>query len=249
MFSRIITGLICALLFSCTITSSAYSSNGKMVFSGMDSPHAKVVFNVLKEAYSELGIEIEHRSYPILRSIKSAGSGKVDGQLFKVAGIEEEYTELIKIPVPVDYFELTVLKPSGTPDILQWNDLKDLKVGYYRGVFYLKKKTALEGIIDTREIDTHEQLVKMIQHGRIDVALTARIAGWQTLQGLKSEQVVLQRTPIQKVYVHHYLNKKHSSIVPKITSILRKMQSNGRISQIRQEILKEELGNNYNSFL
>ena len=236
---------IITLICLCVLVSKAYCDDKKLVFAGLESVHSQIAFNVLQEAYATLGITIEHKPYPILRSIKAADRGAVDGQLFKVEGIEDEYPDLLKIPVPINYFDLMVLARKDAPKIPDWESLRRLKVGYYRGVFYIRNKASLIGIKDTYEIDTHEQLVRMIQLKRIDVGLIAHIAGYKILKKMEQDQVVLQKPQLQRVYVHHYLNKKHQHLVPQITSALNEMQRNGRISLIRTQILHKELGSDF----
>ena len=214
----------------------------KLVLSGITSPRSQIVYEILREAYSALGIEVEFKALPLLRSTHSAHSGVVDGELFKISGVDEKYPNLIKIPVPIDHVDLMVLARKNSQAKANWNTLRHLRVGYFRGIIFIENKIAIEKLRNTRGLETNEQLVKMISLKRLDAGLIARIAGLMTLKKIQSDDVVMLQPPIATTSLYHYLNIEHSALVPQLTSTLEKMKKRGRFKEIRRKILHQEFG-------
>lgn len=214
----------------------------KLVLSGIDIIRSEIVLKILREAYSNLGMEIEFKEYPILRSIHYAHTGSVDGEVFKVGGVDKKYPNLIKIPVPLDILELMVLTRKDSPLHATWPSLRSAGIGYFRGIFFIERQIETHNITNAKALETNEQLIKMVNFGRLEAGLIARITGVMLLQKNPANNVMLHKHPIATTPVYHYLNKKHADLVPRLTEILHRMKENGRMKEIRHEILKQNLG-------
>ncbi|MBI9111937.1 ABC transporter substrate-binding protein [Maridesulfovibrio ferrireducens] len=234
------TLLIMALLYFAT-PFSAHAAE-KLVFSGIESINSDISFKVLEEAYGRIGIEIELKHYPILRALHSSDSGIVDGELFKKKGLDNKYPNLTMIHVPVNNIESMVLTNKSSPPFTDWQSLAPFRIGIYRGVAFTKEKTAKAGCTQVFELDTHDQMIKMLEINRIDAAIVARIAGLIILRKAGPTEIKLTEPPLESFPVYHYLNKKHSNLVPKLTAVLKQMQKERRIQQIREEIIQKEFG-------
>lgn len=232
---------ILLLLFTCT--SPALCSDN-LVFAGLNSLNSDIALKVLEEAYESCGIKISRKDYPILRAVRSADMGIVDGEIFKVKNLEKQYPDLVMVPVPVNYIELMVMMKKTSPPLQSWEKLKEQKIGIYRGVIFTRKMTAKSGCKKVYEFETHEQIVKMIQLNRIDVGLFAKIAGKKIIKQLGATELTLTEPPLVQFPVYHYLNKKHAHLVPQIAKALKQMQVKGRIQQIRNEKIQKAFGNN-----
>ncbi|NDV21352.1 ABC transporter substrate-binding protein [Desulfovibrio sp. JC022] len=233
---------ICITLFSLNSANLCHAGE-KLILSGIESPRSKITFQILREAYSSLGIEVEFKPYPILRSTHSAHSGAVDGELFKVSGVDKKFPSLIKVPVPIDHLDLMVMVRQGSQVEPTWKNLRDLRVGHFRGIFFIENKIATEGIQNAKELETNEQLIKMLSRKRLDAVLIARIAAMMTLKKIQADDVTILSQPLEITPMYHYLNIKHAALVPSITKALEQMSKNDRIKEIRNKILKQELGN------
>ncbi|ACS78977.1 substrate-binding periplasmic protein [Maridesulfovibrio salexigens] len=235
---KYVAKLICILLI--ILTATPCIAGEKLVLSGIKSPRSKIVYEILREAYSSLGVEIEFKALPLLRSTHSAHSGAVDGELFKISGIEEQYPNLIKVPVPIDHVNLMVLTRKDSKINATWKSLRPLRVGYFRGIVFIENKISTENLRSAKSLETNEQLVKMINLKRLDAGLIARIAGIVTLKKTHSDNVRMLQQPIATTNLYHYLNIKHSALVPKLTKVLKRMSEKGRFKEIRKKILKQE---------
>ncbi|WP_031480359.1 substrate-binding periplasmic protein [Maridesulfovibrio frigidus] len=236
----ILTFLASAILII-TIPFLAHA-NEKLVFSSIKSTLSDICFRVLEEAYGRINIEIELKPYPVLRSLHSSSTGLVDGELFKIKGLEEKHPNLIMIPVPINTVESMILSKKRPEPFTGWQSLAPLKIGIYRGVLFTKKKTAKAGCTKVFEIETHDQIYRMLELDRIDIAILTRISSLKLLRKFGPTDIKLIEPPLETFPVYHYLNKKHSNLVPKITAALKEMQKEGRIQQIRNEVIQKEFG-------
>lgn len=212
------------------------------MLSGIDSVRTQMTFQILSEAYSALGINLEFKEYPILRSTHSAHTGKVDGEVFKISGLDKKYPNLIKIPVPLDDIELMVMTRKDSSLHANWASLRYASVGYFRGIFLIERMIAAKKIRNAKPLETNEQLIKMVSLGRLDAGLIARIAGIMNLKKSQVNNVVLHPQPIAATPVYHYLNNKHADLVPELIKALKKMKETGRMKEIKRNILKQNLG-------
>jgi len=217
----------------------------KIVLSGMYIIRSEIVLKILREAYSNLGMEIEFKEYPILRSTHYAHTGSVDGEIFKVNGVDKKYPNLIKIPVPLDTLELMVLTRKNSPLQATWPSLHRASIGYFRGIFFIERQIETQNITNAKTLETNEQLIKMVSLGRLEAGLIARITGVMLLQKNPANNVMLHKHPIAATPVYHYLNKKHADLVPQLTEILHRMKENGRMKEIRRSVLKQHLGTSF----
>ncbi|MCP4182899.1 MAG: hypothetical protein GY761_06230, partial [Hyphomicrobiales bacterium] len=64
---------------------------------------------VLQEAYLRCGVTVEFKKFPMGRALDFADTGKIDGIDDRIAGIEQQYPNLMMIPVPIASADLVVI--------------------------------------------------------------------------------------------------------------------------------------------
>ncbi len=241
MRHKAIFAFLASAILLVTVPFTAHASE-KLEFSSIKSTLSDIAFKVLEEAYGRINIEIELIPYPVLRSLRSSSTGLVDGELFKIKGLEKKYPNLIMLPVPITTVDSMIIGKKGPVPFTGWQSLAPLRIGIYRGVLFTKKKTAKAGCTKVFEIETHDQIFKMLEHDRIDIAILTRIACLKLIKKFGPTDIKLIEPPLETFPVYHYLNKKHFKIIPKLTEELEEMQKEGRIKQIRKEIIQREFG-------
>jgi ABC-type amino acid transport substrate-binding protein len=83
------------------------------------------------------------------------------------------------------------------------------------------------------------QLFRWMVSGRVDAIV---VPGLTSIASLRTQefQGVHRLTPSLFSHdVYHYLHRKNRDLVPAITDVLRRMRSEGRIRQIREDYIKE----------
>ena len=185
---------------------------------------------IIREAYKKLGIELVIKTLPAERALQSSNSGAIDGELVRIAGIEEGYPNLIRIPVSHVTAEQMAFGRDKTIIIDGWQSLAPYKLAFHRGYKVAEKNT--EGM-NRYLTGTDEAAFRMVATGRMDLALANRFTGERVINELGLDTVVMISPPVQVDPLYHYLNKKHADLVPQITAVLREMEADGEIEAIR----------------
>lgn len=202
----------------------------------MDDEVDHVSLAVLRTAYERLGIAVEGRPLPAARALAEADAGNSDGEVNRIAEIENAHPELIRIPVAVNVLDgvaFTCRKDVTVPD---WESLAPLRVGVRRGVRFAEIGTEhLGGLTIATSYDT---LFDMLLHGRLDVVVASRPVGEGQRRRTGSDCIRALKPPLHRTHVYHYLHKRHADLVPELTKVLRRMQADGTLHRIRTEVVR-----------
>ncbi len=236
-----ILGLI--LLFSfCLFLPSSLLAQQKLVIStfNIKSVTIPLTFAVLKEAYKRNGIEIALEKLPGKRALISSNSGKTDGELLRVKGIQKQFSNLVIVPVPVYHVKIVAITHQKKIQINGVQSLKQYKLGILRGMVATEKLT---NGMNRHEVNSAKSLFSILKRGRIDAAIYLRadaeffISTSPELKGLK-----ILEPPLLTTTNYHFLNKKHQTLVPKITATLEDMEKTGTIKKIQEQVFKKLIG-------
>jgi len=189
--------------------------------------------SVMEKVYLSMDIKINLVPVPAKRSLKLANSGDgFDGELFRISGVEKIYTNLIPIKVPLHESNWMVYSQDKSIKVNGWKSLKPYKIGIRRGVVTTEKGTKGMKI---EVVNSNEQLFKLLQRKRIDVAILSSGNGQKLLRKAAYSNIYQLETPVHKVNVYHYIHKKNIHIVPKVTQIMNNLKKEGIIAKIRKE--------------
>jgi polar amino acid transport system substrate-binding protein len=187
--------------------------------------------------FREIGLEAEVLIYPTAteRGMLNANEGVEDGLAMRVAGLEKQYPNLIRVPedVAVNDFVAGTTGPRFSTD--NWDSLSPYVVTYIIGwkVFEQNVPKGKE-ITLVRDAD---QLFGLLKTGRADVALYER---WQGLAKSRAMGLKLQvlEPPLVRTKMYMYLHKKHAALVPRVAEALLKLKQNGTYQRIADSTLK-----------
>jgi len=214
---------------------TAVASEQKLVFSGIQGAvNSDISFKVLQEAYKALDINIEYFPLPGERSLQTSNAGKVDGEIFRIGNIQRKYHNLIQVPTAINILEGVAYSHDPSLTIKHWKDLEGIKTGIQVGIKFAEKGT--RGMSPTM-VDTNEQLFKMLDSNRIEIAIVALTNGMKTIKNLQLNGLYASYPPIQSFPLYHYLHKKNKKLIDRLDAVLQEMKKSGRIMQIRNDIL------------
>ncbi|MET0049132.1 MAG: transporter substrate-binding domain-containing protein [Sedimenticola sp.] len=208
-----------------------------MVFTAPSgSPMGLISERVLKEAYGNIGISIRVDKVPGKRALASSNSGQVDGEANRIANINEKFSNLIMIPVPVVNIKMVAFSKQETFPINGWESLKPYYIGIRRGI-----RISEEGTKGMRRqlVDDYRTLFTLLDLGRVEVVVTPHLVGLIEMKKSNIKDVKTLEPPLIETKLYHYLHKKHESLVPKITASLRKMEADGDIERIQDQVTME----------
>lgn len=225
------------LLLAWTIPASAGT---KLSLGFLDDEPAVICAAVLEAAYAKLGIEVEAVSMPAQRSLVESNDGRLDGEMGRIATIQAQYPNLIRIDVPIFTFQGVAWACNNTTYVDGWESLRGYHVGVRIGVRFAEIGT--QGYPNIYKARSDEDAFQLLMEGRLDFVVSSYLVGRKIGKKLGIDCLRVSGKPLVVGSMYHYLNKKNAALIPKITRTLQTMEQSGESEAIRQQAILD-LGN------
>ncbi|MDP3700400.1 MAG: transporter substrate-binding domain-containing protein [Hylemonella sp.] len=193
---------------------------------------------MLPAIFRQFGEDAELMVYPTAteRGMLNANEGVDDGLAMRIAGLEQQYPNLIRVPEPIvvnDFVALSTQHQFATHD---WSALKPYSVAYIIGWKVFERHVPKVG--EMTLVRDAEQLFLLLENGRADVALYER---WQGLTQARSMGIKarVMEPPLLRTEMYIYLHKKHAALVPKVAQALIELKRNGSYQRIFDRTLRQ----------
>ena len=189
---------------------------------------------ILRKAYRRLGIDITIKKYPGERALKLANAGRVAGDIQRIDGLGAKYQNLIQIRPAINFIEATVFSKTVRFTVSGWDSLKRHRIGLIRGIKFAEKNT--KGM-KTEKVPDYQDLFRMLQKGRVDIALSPRLNGRYQIKRLGILGLQELSPPVQRFELFHYLHKKNVSLAPRLSEVLSIMHKSGELERLRNHVV------------
>jgi len=188
---------------------------------------------IVKEAFRRAGLNLKMVRVSPERALINADSGIEDGVSARIAGLEKNYPNLVRIPEKVMDFPFVAFALQSRLANANWETLASTSVGHIQGWKIFEQN--LKPGTHTTVVDTAEQLFTMLDKNRIDVALYERWLGLALAKkmAIKNIRVVEPALADREMFI--YLNKRHADKVPAINAALRSLKADGFYTRICRE--------------
>ncbi len=187
---------------------------------------------VAGEAFRRAGVRLKLVKLPAERGLINANAGVEDGDLTRIAGLESQYPNLIRVPEPLAVWEFAAFGTHrGQPAV--WEALRARPAGLIRGWKIYEREFADAPHVITAEDST--QLFRQLQRGRIEVAMFER---WQGLARIRRERlqgIHVLDPPLAHRDMYIYLHKRHAALVPRLADALRDIKAEGLYDRLYRE--------------
>jgi polar amino acid transport system substrate-binding protein len=148
------------------------------------------------EAFRRAGVELRLVTVPAERALMLSNSGASDGELNRLASIAALYPNLIRVPEKLGEWHFAGFSKDGSiPG--NFDEFRGRSVGYIRG--WKIYEQAMAGAKNVITVDEPEQLFRLLQLDRIEVALYEGLMGLAHIKerGINDIQV-LDPSPSQE---------------------------------------------------
>ncbi|MDP1680613.1 MAG: transporter substrate-binding domain-containing protein [Burkholderiales bacterium] len=188
---------------------------------------------VVEDAFRRAGLRLKMVRVSPERALLNADAGIEDGVSARIAGLEKNYPNLVRVPEKVLDFPFVAFARQAKLSNASWEALTSVSVGHIQGWKIFEQ--SLKPGTPTTIVDTAEQLFTMLDKNRIDVALYERWLGLALAKkmGIKNIRVVEPALAEREMFI--YLNKRHADKVPAITAALRALKADGAYTRICRE--------------
>lgn len=192
------------------------------------------------EAFNRIGIDIEFQLMPAERSVRQVSQGIDDIDCCRVREIMETfYPELIAVPESLFQVTFSAFVKDSTIKITQWDNLKPYSVGVVKGYIILTTKSKEVNPRHLIILDNAKSMMKMLEMGRIDVAILSYEDGLGVIKELGFQGIKAQIPPLLMKPLHIMLNKKHEHYSVELSKVIKEMKADGTIKKIIVNILKQ----------
>ncbi len=190
---------------------------------------------ILKEAYARIGIKIKFETLPTERSLDLANKGVTDGELARISGLQNEYPNLIQVPVPTAPNRVFAYSKKHNFPVTDWQSLKPYKIDIIFGSKFLEQKS--KGLHATK-VKSDYQGLKKLSVGRSDFYIG--LFGIKCSINKHNFTDIKMLTPaLDEMSMYHYMHKRHKHIADKLTVVLKQMKQDGEM-ELMQEQAKQE---------
>jgi polar amino acid transport system substrate-binding protein len=143
----------------------------------------------------------------------------------------DENKEMIRVPTP--YYSLQTMPfslASNQLNIVSKDDLKRYKLAKIRGVKHTDNIT--NGLSHVVEMNSTENMFKILQSGLVDVVLTNTTGGQLILKKLGYQNIIPAKMPLAVFPLYHYIHQKNKKLVPLINQEIMRLRQSGELETL-----------------
>ncbi len=186
---------------------------------------------VAKEAFHRVGVEFKLVSLPSERSLRAANLGEIDGEGLRVAGLEQQYPNLVRVPERVVGISFVAFARDASIALdRRWESLQPYRVAFINGWKMFEANATGARIV--RKVDKPEQLFEMLEHEHVDLALYTRADGAALVKRMGYTSIAAVEPALQDVDMYLYLNRRHEALVPRLADAIRAMKVYGSYNRL-----------------
>ncbi|OAN49627.1 substrate-binding periplasmic protein [Magnetospirillum moscoviense] len=230
--------LICLLVVA---AGTAQAAERLTLSSGMREPWTNAeqtgfTNQLLAELFRSTGLDGQVLFNPAAaRALALANDGTDDGLAARIAGLELEYPNLIRVPEPIFFNDFVAASAIDAPVAIRaWGDLGTFSVAYILGWQIFDHN--VPKVRELTQPKDSAQLLNLVRAGRAEVILHER---WQVLWHARQLGIALRihEPPLVAVPMYLYLHKHHAGLVDKFDQALKAMKADGRYARLRERVL------------
>jgi hypothetical protein len=235
------TGCIFVLVLTLLWTAIASAQQPLTFTQIVDTPDQAIGAVIVKAAYEKLDIPVKFVILPGKRALVESSQGRADGEVHRIVEIGDEYPTLLRVPTHINYIEPSVFSKRHEFDVTDCAALQGYQIGIVRGVKHSQLCTQ-----DMKNVFVGDDLtgvMRMLNAGRVELLITARINGLLMAKGLGLDAIKPLSPPLSRFWVYHYLHERHKKLVPSIDAIFKAMQASGELEALREQAVQQLMQN------
>ena len=188
----------------------------------------------MTEVYRRADVEINVTPVPSKRGMAMVKAGQADGEISRVERYGNKRPYLHRLNPAINQLDtIAFVRNDRSDKVIKPGALSNLTGGVLRGIAHAK--AAASPAQQVIEVDTIEQLVNMLDLGRIDLAIHSlnsfeiqlKKSGLSTIRAIEK--------PLASQSVHHYLRVEKAELIQKIETVLAQMKSSGELDLLASQ--------------
>lgn len=194
---------------------------------------------ITKERFARIGVKVEINLVASSQALKKANKGLYDGDIMRVGGASEKYTNLIQVPGKIYDFDFVAFTKKVKDPITGWDSLTPFRVAVPKGWVETDNNVTEDNTADLIKASSPFKLFKTISDDEADLIIFERLMGYQMLKDLEMVSVHVIEPPLSSKDMFLYIHKKHRDLVPKLEQALKDMKNDGTFKKIYDKAMKD----------
>ncbi len=229
MINRWILVLVC---LACCSLSYPLKAQNLALASNENAAEQVIAALILTDIYQRAGLTASIEPLPGARANQMTLEGVKDGEVARIAAYVTDNPTLIKVDPSYYYLISTAFALKNKRIVINSvDDLKKYKVGIVRGIAHAKVATT--GLASVAESYTYEAMYKLLNTGRIDVAIDAGVNGIYHTKKLGYENIQ-PVGELARLDLFNVINSKSKAFAPRITAAIHALQGSGELKMLVQ---------------
>ena len=187
---------------------------------------------IVVAAYRRIGLDACILRLPLERSLRTANHGLVTGELIRVQDIESFFPNLVRVPETICRSHIVAFTKGDKIEIKGRESLSHFRIGRVIGIKVVEKMLAS---LNVYAVVTVDSLMKMLDYGRIDVAVTEQTEARQTIDRLGLTDIREVDPPLGGLEFFTYVHSDRADLVPGLTSALSAMTEDGTKARLIEQ--------------
>ncbi|WP_157979489.1 substrate-binding periplasmic protein [Rhodoferax ferrireducens] len=193
--------------------------------------HRGFLDQIIVAVFREAGLDAELQVFPTAtaRALLNANVGVDDGEAMRIAGLETQYPNLIRVPETLIANDFVAYATRLQLTTGNWQSIEPYVLSYIIGWKIFEKNVPhAREVTPVRDAD---QLFGLLANGRTDLALYERWQGLARIKAMGLKAHALE-PPLARTDMFIYLHKKHEALVPRVAQALVRLKANGTYQRI-----------------
>ena len=205
-----------------------------VLVTGVDPQHPYLSKQIefLRMVLERVDYDLEIQQHQSARCFELSNSGQVDGEIWRIRGVDAQYPNLIRVPVALwSHPELAFVKDDIA--LTGWESLAPYRVAYRVGTKIVENN--IEGIVTKKvPLDTIAEGFDLLANGEVDVVISDNIVGSVLLNTDEYRESGIRQIerPLDSALLFTYLHKKHADLVPVLAEAIKRAKRDGTYSRI-----------------
>ena len=197
---------------------------------------------IMAEVYRRADVEIDVMPVPSKRGMALVKARQADGEISWVERYGNKRAYLHRLNPAINQLDtIGFVKTDSAIRVLTSDAMSELRVGVVRGIAHAKAAASpAQRVI---EVDTIEQLVNMLDLGRIDLAIHSLNSFEIQMKNSGLSSIHAIQEPLGSQSVHHYLRVENIELIQKVEAVLAQMKASGELdslaSQVRERFINQ----------
>jgi len=208
------------------------------------SPVSEICSLILRDIYSQAGLELIIIPMPAARATIESTTGKIDGESHRVEAYGDIHRELLIIPQSYYSIDTHLFTQRGHPDRdKRVDELGDYIFAILKGVRQSQELTS--GLPRVQVFESSEVMIRFLMLGRADFAILSRLHGMEIIEKLGAENLIPVEPPLVKTLLFHYVHQKNAHLIPLLERTIREMRLSGALEESIRRAEEEVTGKSW----